>query len=406
MIKARITAVACAAVLAASVLSVADAAGRPQLAPTAASAVVDARKKPKLLSKLDATCQARHVNRQVKDRRGRMLICIEEFGQRLWRLAPDATAMKSHAGFLTYLDLLDAGEPGNSSIQVYREAGFPEETANAMLSAMKAAQRIYGADDNSPFIMAVTPEYMYSTARALAEPCWNSVDSYSQGRWIQENALEVRRGQYEGYGHAGLCGNVYFAFLNSTQPGVMENASLLSATEGFVREYLIQSEKLKPYSNVGKEGSYCWEGESRAWNLTWAIMDRARTPGFTFPSRWAHWVSDLAKANGSYVPGLVASEKWISPENGDIRPEMPCQAVPGIGHIQGALAREWLMATVGPEAYARYPDASRAVRDYLVGLQAATGITWDEWVRNADARTAKLVANYPASHRQQFPGLG
>lgn len=401
-----IAALGAATAVALSGLVVGPATGAPSEHASVANQLSQAKKTPKVVAKMDAPCQTRYLNRQVKDRRGRTLICINEFGQRLWRLAPDATALKSHAGFLNYVDILASGSSVTTNVQVYREEGFPEESANAMLAAMKTAERIYGVDDNSAFVMAVTPEYLYNTTRALAEPCWDTVDAYAKGRWLQENAIEVRRQQFEGYGHAGLCSNVYFSYLNMAQPGVKENASALTATEGFMREYLIQSPKLKPFGNVGKEGDYCWEGESRAWNLTWAIMDRARTPGFTFPSRWAHWVSDLAKASGSYVPGLVASEKWISPENGDIRPEMPCQANPGIGHIQGALAREWLMATVGPEAYARYPEASRSVQDYRLGLQAATGITWDQWVANADARTSALVANYDESHRQQFPGLG
>lgn len=135
-------------------------------------------------------------------------------------------------------------------------------------------------------------------------------------------------------------------------------------------------------------------------------MERAKTPGFTYPSRWAHWVSDLALATGSYTPGLAASEKWVSPENGPIRAEMPCQAAPGIGHIQGALAREWLMAKVGPAAYAQYPRVSQSAGEYRQSLVAATGVSWDEWVANADARTAGLVGQYPATHRQAFPGLG
>ena len=87
-----------------------------------------------------------------------------------------------------------------------------------------------------------------------------------------------------------------------------------------------------------------------------------------------------------------------------MRFDMPCQAAPGIGHIQGTLAREWLMSTVGPAAYEAYPSASQRTGEMEQSLTEATGVSLNTWIAEADKRTANLLAQYPASH-QWFPRL-
>lgn len=363
--------------------------------------------KPKTTAKIDSPCRSVQANKLVKDQRGRELVCTEEFGQFTWRLAPDATARSAHRGFLELAKSLQAKHSASSAkFNVIKEPGFPEQLASAILAAADLGARTVGeVDSGSPLILAVTPAFMYTTARQLAEPCWNKVSEDSRQTWLLENDLPVRQQQYGGFGHAGVCSNVFFAFLNKEKPHFDHNTPTVVA-EGFLREYLIQADALKvrvpPTQNGGQ--APCWETESRAWNLGWAIMDQAKIPGFSFESRWAHWVSDLAAARGSYQPGLAASERWINAANGDMRYDMPCQANPGIGHIQGTLAREWLMAKVGPAAYEAYPLASQQTGEMTQSLAATAGVALDTWITEADARTAALLDQYPASH-QWFPRL-
>lgn len=369
--------------------------------------MTQAAPKPKYNAKIDVPCRAAQVNKIVKDKRGRELVCAEAFGRYTWRIAPDATARRAHKGFIELAKSLQSKHAAsNANFTVIKEPGFPTELANAILAAADLGARTAGeVDSGSPLILAVTPGFLYTTARQLADPCWDKVSEDSRQSWLLENDLPVRQQQYGGYGHAGVCSNVFFAFMNKEKPHFDHNTPTVVA-EGFLREYLIQADALKTRVPTTQNGGQapCWEGESRAWNLTWALMEQAKIPGFSFDGRWAHWVSELAGARGSYQPGLAASERWINAANGDIRYDMPCQAAPGIGHIQGALAREWLMANVGPAAYEAFPLASQRTGELEASLTEATGVAFNVWVAEADKRTANLLSKYPPAH-QWFPRL-
>ena len=383
------------------VISSALVAAAVGLSGTPAAGAVPQPTRPTASAVIDTPCRPAQANKTLKDKRGRLLVCAEEFGRHTWRVAPDAVARKAHAGFLQLARSLQAKHAANAAtFQVIQEPGFPKDLADAILAAANLGVRTVGeVDPGSPLILAVTPGFMHATARRLADPCWNAVTEDSRQSWLLENDLPVRQQQYQGFGHAGVCSNVFFAFLNKEKPYFEHNTAPVVA-EGFLREFMIQAKALElivpSTQNGGKPP--CWEAESRAWNLTWALMEQARIPGYSFNSRWAHWVSDLAGARGSYQPGLAASERWINAANGDIRYDMPCQANPGIGHIQGALAREWLMATAGPAAYEAYPLVSQRTGEMRQSLLESTGVAMDSWIAAADARTTSLLAKYPASH--------
>lgn len=257
-----------------------------------AAAVGESARKPKpakVVSVLDKACQAKHLNKVVKDRSGRPLICIQDWTQRTWRPAPDAVATAAHAGFRQYLtDLQATVPPSTADLRVIKEPGFPDDLANAMLAGIRVASTVYGANENSAFIMAITPEFMYSTARSLAEPCWNTADAESKGTWLMENVLEVRAQQYEGYGHAGLCDNVFFAYFNSRKPESLANASPMSATEGIVREYLINSPSLEPQRfrwgpdrRAGRQSRERGTSRGRSWSARKPRASRIRAAGRT-----------------------------------------------------------------------------------------------------------------------------
>lgn len=351
---------------------------------------------------VDGSCTATQSAKQVTVG-GLSLVCTEEFGTYTWRLGPDEVSRTAHARFMEWVrPYVEGARSSGTGFPVIKEPGYPDEVANSIIAAMDAAKTLRGApDERAVIVLGTTPEWMYSQLSAVVAPYAGNATQNERDIWEMENALFRWRTVGQGAGHAGGLGGApqaYFSYL-SHEMGVDAKTSPAEAVEGMLREYLMHSPILEEGNFDGNlNRSICWQAESTAWNVTMAVMDVLKYPGFDYASRWAHWVSDLANIRGAYQPGLAASEKLISPQNGVSRYDMPCQWQ-GVGHTQGFLAREWLMARVGPGAYAAYPPLSRQANDVRASLQSATGVAWDQWYAESDARTAALLNRYPSSHK-------
>lgn len=162
--------------------------------------------------------------------------------------------------------------------------------------------------------------------------------------------------------------------------------------EDFVREYLMEIPRLEIRNHVDGPGyqRQCWLLESTAWSLTLAVMEYFKVPNFTFAEAWARWVSELADYDGTYKFGLEASEKSESVENGNPRYDMPCQLAPGVGHIQGMLARELLLSRSDMEKFEGFVASDQSRQSF----SRSFGFSYESWIADSDSRTKSLLGQY------------
>ena len=124
-------------------------------------------------------------------------------------------------------------------------------------------------------------------------------------------------------------------------------------------------------------------------------MEHYKVHGFNHTEQWAFWVSELADYEGSFEFGLKASEKSEGVVNGLPRYGMPCQLAPGVGHIQGTLARELLLSKTDMSKYETFIASDQSRKSF----GALMGFDYDTWTAESDARSKSILAKYDTGQK-------
>lgn len=331
---------------------------------------------------------------------GTKVVCVDKFGDKRWAVAPDEVSLASHKRWLAWLGQVLPTLPKNNRPSVMKvEPGYRQADLDVIKQIIAGTNGFY-ADDTMifDFVFATTAQYFYSSAREVLGSRYDQADSETRAQW----EFKWRQSKWEympGGGHAGISQDQSLILMKSSfvETPTMKADSLKRVVEDFVREYLTEIQRLEwLYHPAGRATPRpCWIGEAMAWSLTWAVMEYFKVPGFNFPEQWAFWVSELADYEGSYQFGLKASEKSEGVVNGNPRYEMPCQLAPGVGHIQGTLAREILTSKVGVDKFEAFVASDQTSKSFA-GLM---GFEYDTWTAESDVRTKSILAKYDTGQK-------
>ena len=331
---------------------------------------------------------------------GTKVVCVDKFGDKRWAVAPDEVSLASHKGWLAYLDRVLPTLPKNNRPSVMKiEPGYRQADMDVIKQIIAGTNGFF-ADYKMDFafVFATSAQYMYASAREVLGSRYDQARSEERAQW----EFKWRQSKWEfmpGGGHAGISQDLSLILMKSSfvdSPTIKAN-SLKRVVEDFVREYLTEIPRLEWLYHPDGRGTprACWIGEAMAWSLTWAVMEYFKVPGFNFAEQWAFWVSELADYEGSFEFGLKASEKSEGVVNGNPRYGMPCQLAPGVGHIQGTLAREVLTSKVGLDKFEALV-ASDQTRKSFTGLM---GFEYDTWTAESDVRTKSILAKYDTGQK-------
>ena len=343
-------------------------------------------------------CETAGVMSALAD--GTKVVCVDKFGDKRWAVAPDEVSLASHKRWLAWLGQVLPTLPKNNRPSVMKvEPGYRQADLEVIKQIIAGTNGFY-ADDTMifDFVFATTAQYFYSSAREVLGSRYDQADSETRAQW----EFKWRQSKWEympGGGHAGISQDQSLILMKSSfvETPTMKADSLKRVVEDFVREYLTEIQRLEwLYHPAGRATPRpCWIGEAMAWSLTWAVMEYFKVPGFNFPEQWAFWVSELADYEGSYQFGLKASEKSEGVVNGNPRYEMPCQLAPGVGHIQGTLAREILTSKVGVDKFEAFVASDQTSKSFA-GLM---GFEYDTWTAESDVRTKSILAKYDTGQK-------
>ncbi|MDA3004517.1 MAG: hypothetical protein O3A62_05545 [Actinomycetota bacterium] len=326
---------------------------------------------------------------------GTKVVCVDKFGDKRWAVAPDEVSLASHKRWLAYLDQALPTLPKNNRPSVMKiEPGYRQADMDVIKQIIAGTNGFYtDYKMDFAFVFATSAQYMYSSAREVLGSRYDTANSQDRDQW----EFKWRQSKWEympGGGHAGISQDLSLILMKSAfvETPTIKADSLKRVVEDFVREYLTEIPRLEwLYHPDGRATPRaCWITEAMAWSLTWAVMEYFKVPGFNFAEQWAFWVSELADYEGSFEFGLKASEKSEGAVNGNPRYEMPCQLAPGVGHIQGTLAREVLTSKVGLDKFEAFV-ASDQTRKSFTGLM---GFEYDTWTAESDVRTKSILAKY------------
>ena len=345
-------------------------------------------------------CETAGVMSALAD--GTKVVCVDKFGDKRWAVAPDEVSLASHKRWMAWLDQVLPTLPKNNRPTLMKiEPGYRQADIDFQKQIIAGTNGFFADYKlDFAFVFAFTAQYMYASAREVLGSRYDQARSEERAQW----EFKWRQSKWEynaGGGHASL-GHPFDQSLILMKPNFVETPtmkamSLKRVVEDFVREYLTEVPRLEwLYHPDSREiRRPCWIGESMAWSLTWAVMEYFKVPGFNFNEQWAFWVSELADYEGSFEFGLKASEKSEGVVNGLPRYGMPCQLAPGVGHIQGTLARELLLSKSDMSKYETF-IASDQSRKSFVGLM---GFDYDTWTAESDARSKSILAKYDTGQK-------
>lgn len=326
---------------------------------------------------------------------GTRVVCVDKYGDKRWAVAPDAVSIQSHQKIVSWLERVLPGLPrGASPLQMKVEPTFRESDAALIKTIVEGTRGFYvGYQADFAFVLSTTASHFYNSAREFLGARYDRASVADRDQW----EFKWRQSKMEnliGGGHLGISPDLSVIALKTN----FVNSALAPAepqrrvVEDFVREYLMEVPRLEIRNHI--DGSaykrQCWLLESTAWSLTLAVMEYFKVPNFTFSESWAHWVSELADYDGTYKFGLEASEKSESVENGNPRYDMPCQLAPGVGHIQGMLARELLLSKSSMEKFEEFVASDQSRQSF----SRIFGFSYDSWIAESDSRTRGLLQRY------------
>ncbi|MFZ9706840.1 MAG: hypothetical protein ACO3CG_03270 [Ilumatobacteraceae bacterium] len=326
---------------------------------------------------------------------GTKVVCVDKYGDKRWAVAPDAIATASHNRLVAWLGQEIPKLPANTrNIPIKVESSFRQEDAAVIRRIIEGTKGFY-ANFNRDFVivLSTTAQHFYSSAREALGSRYDSASASSRAEW----EFKWRASKMEnmvGGGHAGISDDLSVIAMKSSFVDTFNTKAdpLKRVVEDVIREYLVEIPRLEITRHVDGPGldRQCWLLESTGWPLTLAVMDYFKVPGFNFAEHWAFWTSELADYDGSFQFGLKASERSESVANGNPTFDMPCQLAPGVGHIQGMLAREVLHSKVEMSKFEAFVASDQSRQS----LSRLTGVEYDTWIAESDARTRALLGKY------------
>ena len=323
---------------------------------------------------------------------GTKVVCVDKHGDKRWALAPDAISIASHNRLVSWLrQTLPTLPAYDRSIPMRIEPNYRSVDSAVIQQIVDGTKGFYSSyEPNFAFVLSTTAEFFYDASRSVLGSRYDNASEDRRAEW----EFKWRKSKMEsmiGGGHAGISSDLELIALKTTHYSVVNADPTKRVVEDFVREYLAEIPRLTIRNHVDSgKARQCWVLESSAWLLTFAVMEHFNVPGFNFSEQWAFWVSELAGYEGTYQFGLAASEASESVANGNPRFDMPCQLSPGVGHIQGMLAREVLHSKADINKYEAFiaSDQSRS------SFESSMGFSYDSWVSDSDSRTRALLSNY------------
>jgi hypothetical protein len=123
-------------------------------------------------------------------------------------------------------------------------------------------------------------------------------------------------------------------------------------------------------TGVAEDPWPCWAAEGLGYPLAWEALSRSL--GGTYASWRDPWISQLRTTDPLIRLGLSASERRSGTN------EHPCFLNPGVGHLQGALFAEMVLADHGLDGLVSWARASRFA-SWRDGLRQATGVPVEIW---------------------------
>lgn len=326
---------------------------------------------------------------------GTKVVCVEKYGDKRWAVAPDATSVDSHQKIVAWLKRVLPTLPKNTSaVSMNVESTFRESDATLIKKIIEGTRGFYtGYEADFAFVLSTTASHFYNSARAALGGRYDRASAAERDQW----EFKWRQSKMEnmvGGGHLGISRDLSVIAMKSNfvNTALAPAESQRRVVEDFVREYLMEIPSLEIRYHVDgpAQPRQCWLLESTAWSLTLAVMEYFNVPNFTFSEAWAYWLSELADYDGTYQFGLAASEMSESVSNGNPRYDMPCQLAPGVGHIQGMLARELLLSKSDMSLFEQFIATDQSRQSF----SRTFGFSFDNWISESDARTKKLLQQY------------
>lgn len=327
---------------------------------------------------------------------GTKVVCVDKYGDKRWAVAPDAIATASHNRLVAWLGQeIPKLPPYPRSIQMKVESSFRQEDAAVIGQIVDATKGFYSAyGRNFVIVLSTTAQHLYSSAREALGIRYDNASAASRAEFeFKWRASKMEN--FVGGGHAGgMSDDLEIIVMKSSfvDSEITRADPLKRVVEDVIREWLTQVPRLEILRHVDgpQLARQCWLLESAGWALTLAVMEYFKVPGFNFPEQWAFWVSELADYEGSFQFGLRASEKSENVANGNPSYSMPCQLAPGVGHIQGMLAREILHSKVDMSQFEAFVASDQSRHSFA----RITGLDFDSWIAESDDRTRGLLGKY------------
>jgi len=323
---------------------------------------------------------------------GTKVVCVDKFGDKRWALAPDAISVASHNRVVAWLKQTLPTLPAHTRPIEWRiEPSYRSVDAAIIQQIVEGTKGFFATyEGNLAFVLATTAEYFYDSARELLGSRYDNASASSRAEW-EFKWRKSKAQNLVGGGHASLSSDQELIIMKATHSSSVVADPTKRVVEDFVREYLGNVPRLAINKHVdGGKRVQCWLFESSAWLWTFAVLEHFKVPGFDFSEQWAFWVSELAGYESTYRFGLEASEQFESVANGNPRYDMPCQLAPGVGHIQGMLAREILHSKADIGKFEAFVASDQSRQSFT----SSFGFSYDNWVSESDTRTRSLLSHY------------
>jgi len=336
------------------------------------------------------TCEVAAAKSVLSD--GTKVVCVDKFGDKRWALAPDAISVASHDRVVAWLKQTLPTLPAHTRPIEWRiEPSYRRVDADIIQQIVEGTKGFFATyEGNLAFVLAMTGNYFYDSARELLGSRYDNASASARAEW-EFKWRKSKMQSLAGGGHASLSSDQELIIMKATYMSSAPEIPTKRVVEDFVREYLgnVPTLDIKYHVDSGK-ARQCWLMESSAWLWTFAVMEHFKVPGFDFSEQWAFWVSELAGYESTYRFGLEASETAESVATGNPRYDMPCQLAPGVGHIQGMLAREILHSKADMSKYEAFVASDQSRQSFT----SSFGFSYDNWVSESDTRTRSLLSHY------------
>ncbi len=332
---------------------------------------------------------------------GTKVVCVDKFGDKRWAVAPDAVSLASHKRIVAWLtEVVPTLPKYNRPIVMKVESSYRQADLDVQKQIISSINGLFADFPlDFAFVFATSAQYMYSSAREVLGSRYDQAQSEERAQW----EFKWRQSKWEympGGGHASI-GYPSDLSLIIMKPSFVDSPtikamSLKRVVEDWLREWVheVPRFEIKKYESKYMSGN-CWFNESSGWAWTLAMMEYFKVPGFNFNEQWAFWVSELADYEGSFEFGLKASEKSEGIVNGNPRYGMPCQLAPGVGHIQGWLARELLLSKADMSKYEAFVASDQTKQSFA----RLMGFEYDTWTAESDARNKSILSKYDTGQK-------